>query len=116
MIKPCRRVLKGLRQLSSNSEDVLCFLENTTCICRYDDYNQTYDYSPYKKEINNIIQQLIDDGYLTSRYASSFSITLRGLHPYQFQWESLKKFLICSVFVPIFVSLVTTFIVIFLQG
>ena len=45
MIRPCRCVLKELRKLANNTEDVLDFLGNTTCICRTDDYDKTYDYS-----------------------------------------------------------------------
>lgn len=116
MIRPCRCVLKELRKLANNTEDVLDFLGNTTCICRTDDYDKTYDYSRYHGEIHSIIRQLIADGYLAENRGESFTITLHGLHPYQFQWDSLKKFLFKSVLVPIVVSFVTSLIVLFLQG
>lgn len=95
MIKPCRYILKGLRQLSTDTEDVLCFLGNTTCFCRYDDYSQTFDYSKYQHEIHADIHQLIMDGYLSPDDPNEerFTITSKGLHPYLFQWEEFKGFL-----------------------
>lgn len=112
MIKQCRIILKGLRQLSTDSDDVLCFLDNTTCFCRFDDYSQTFDYATYQREIHSLIHQLILDGYLLpyDRSEERFTITSKGLHPYRTTWDELKIFLFKSVFIPIVVSLVTTLI------
>lgn len=109
MTIPCKKVLNGLRKLSSGTEDVFGFLGNSFCICLISDLSKTYDYTKYKGEINSVIRQLVSDGYLT--YTSdeySFALTQHGLHPYQFQWESFKSFLIRSIIVPIVVSLATT--------
>lgn len=109
MTKPCRKVLNGLRELSSNTEDILVFLGNTYCICRYDDTDKTYDYAKYKGEINSVIRQLIADGYLEYSFNEyHFTLTQKGLHPHQFQWDNFKNFLWSSIVVPIFVSLATT--------
>ena len=116
MIYTCRNVLRGLRKLTFNTEDVLSFLEGTFFICRFDDYSQTYDYTKYKGEINGIIKQLSFDGYLEYAYSeTSFRLTQRGLHPYRFQWESCKSFLFRSILVPILVSLATTLLTLLMQ-
>lgn len=111
MISTCRHVLSGLRKLASNSEDLLCFLGDTYCICLYEDTDKTYDYTKYKGEINSIIKQLVSDGYMEYAFNEfHFTLTQRGLHPYRFQWENIKIFLLQSIFVPIVVSIATTLI------
>lgn len=118
MIKQCRYVLRGLRNLSTNTEDRFSFLDNSTCICLVKDYDQVFDYSRYQGEIHATIHQLILDGYLMpdDRNEYYFALTSKGLHPYRFQWEQIKLFLFRSVFVPIVVSVVTTLITMILQG
>lgn len=117
MLRSCRTVLKELRTLSNYSETALTFLGETTTICRCDDYSKTYDYTKYKGEINSIIKQLELDGYLTKQPSYSlFSLTQKGLHPYQFQWDAFKGFLFKSILVPILVSLVTTIVTLCIQG
>lgn len=115
MIKSCRTVLNGLRTLSNNSEDALGFLYKTNCICRADDHSKTYDYTKYKGEINSILKQLESDGYLINKN-NLFSLTQKGLHPYQFQWEAFKCFLFRSILVPILISLATTLITLCIQA
>lgn len=117
MIRPCRKVLKNLRKLSQNSEDVLCFLGDKPYICRSDDFSQFYDYTPYQKEIFGIIRQLAEDGYLQYDFNEyHFSITQLGLHPYQFKWESIKSFLFTSVFIPVVVSIITTILTLIIKS
>lgn len=109
MTYQCRAVLKNLRILTNGSGDSLTFLGNTNCICFLNDYYKTYDYTKYKGEIQSIINQLISDGYLLLNTAdNTFSLTQRGLHPYQFQWDAFRAFLFTSIFVPAAVSFVTT--------
>lgn len=117
MINTCRDVLKNLRKLSYCTEDTLGFLGNSYCICRYDDYDKVYDYGKYKGEISSIIEQLVSDGYI--KYAineNTFTLTQKGLHPYRFEWEAIKHFLLTSVLVPIVVSVVTTLLTLFVEG
>jgi hypothetical protein len=119
MLHTCRNVLKGLRRISSNTEDILTFLGETTCICLFNDYKAevTYDYDKYKGEIHSIIDQLVSDGYLSycdSKY--NFTITQKGLHPYEFQWDAFKSFLFRSILVPIAVSFATTLITLLVQA
>ena len=116
MIYPCRVVLNNLRTLSNGSEVALTFLGNTHCICLFNDYDKTYDYSKYKGEINSILNQLVSDGYLLLNTAdNTFSLTQHGLHPYQFQWDAFKSFLFKSIFVPSVVSFVTTILTLLAQ-
>ncbi len=117
MIRSCRKVLKKLRKLSSSTENILCFLGDTCCICLYTDYSKVYDYTKYKGEINSIIKQLVADGYLTYSFNEyHFTLTQRGLHPCQFRWDALKRFLLNSILVPIAVSLLTTLLTLLVQA
>ncbi len=116
MTKPCRKVLNNLRKLSDNTEDVLSYLRDTSCICLYDDVDRIYDYSKYKNEIYGIIKQLVTDGYLQYYRAERlFTLTHKGLHPHQFQWEIFKSFFFKSILVPVGVSFVTTLLTLLAQ-
>ena len=117
MIKSCRDVLRGLQKLTNNTEDILSFLGDTTCICRDDNYSTVYDYSKYQNEIRSIISQLVKDGYLEySAGKHKFSLTQLVLHPYRFKIEEIKKFSFTSILVPIVVSVATTVITLLVQG
>lgn len=117
MTNSCRNVLKNLRKLSSSTEDVLAFLGDTYCICRCDDTENVYDYNEYKGEINSAIKQLVSDGYLEySINEYHFTLTQKGLHPHQFQWDAFKSFLFTSILVPIGVSFATTLLTLLVQG
>ena len=117
MTKSCRKVLSGLRKLSGSSDAIMAFLDNTTCICLIDDFDKTFDYSKYIKEIESTIRHLVKEEYL--KYSINdyhFTLTTKGLHPYHFKWETLKSFLLKSVAVPIVVSVATSLTVLWLQG
>ena len=117
MFKSCRNVLSGIRSISNNTEETLCIVGDAPYICRLDDLSVFYDYSNYKNEIQSIIDQLVLDGYL--KYSINqyhFSLTQKGLHPYQLKLESVKHFLFTSVLVPIFVSVATTIITLVIKG
>lgn len=116
MISTCRNVLTGLRKLTSNTEDLLSFLGDTYCICLVDDIDKTYDYTKYQGEIHSIIKQLVSDGYLEYGYNEyNFILTQRGLHPYRFQWEACRSFLLRSILVPILVAFATTLLTLLMQ-
>ena len=116
MINTCRNVLSGLRKLSSNTEDILSFLSGTYCIRLLSDTSKTYDYTKYNGEIVSIISQLVSDGYLKYSFNEcNFTLTQRGLHPYRFQWESCKSFLLRSILVPILVAFATTLLTLLMQ-
>lgn len=121
----CRNVLNGLRKLSSSTEDVLWFVDETYYICLDSDSDteRKYDYTKYKGEIHGIIKQLVMDGYL--EYDSDddgdvnelyFALTHKGLHPYQLQWDAFKSFLFRSVLVPVIVSLATTVLTLLVEA
>lgn len=117
MTKQCRKILSELRKLSNNSEEVLAFLGDTNCFCVANDENKTFDYSKYENEISGIIEQLVNDGYLKYGYNEYFfTITNHGLHPHRYKWELIKHFLLTSILIPIAVSVVTSIIVLLLQG
>lgn len=119
----CRNVLNGLRKLSGSTEDILWFVDATYYICLFSDHKneQRYDYTKYKGEIHGIIDQLVNDGYL--EYDSDddcsnkiyFSLTHKGLHPYQLRWDAFKIFMFRSVAVPIIVSIATTLLTLLVE-
>ena len=115
MTKPCRTVLNELRKLSSHTEHTLVLyvglhriaLENT---------GKFFDCTKYKDEIFGIIEHLVSAGYL--KYITSpnyFCLTHKGLHKYQFEWDSFKSFLFRSILVPVFVSFITTLLTLLVQ-
>ncbi len=114
----CRNVLKELRHLSSNIEDEFALVDDANYICLDCDDSIRYDYTKYKNEIKGIIKQLVLDGYLnydSNSNVNYFTLTHKGLHPYQFQWAIFKSFLIKSILVPAVVSFVTTLCTLILQ-
>lgn len=116
MIYTCKNVLRGLRKISSNTEDLLSFWGNEPSISLVYDDSKNYDYTKYQGEIHSIIKQLVSDGYL--EYAQNeynFTLTQRGLHPYHFQWEACKSFLLRSILVPILVAFATTLLTLLMQ-
>lgn len=115
MIKSCRKVLNGLRSLANNSDNSLSLLEPHTLICATSNLYTGYDYTEYKNEIHSILRQLAEDKYIAYINNSDFILTQRGLHPYRFQWEAIKTFLLKSILVPIGVSFVTTLATLLLQ-
>lgn len=118
MTKQCKCVLQNLKKLTNNSDCFLSFLGNSTCICRMDDYNATYDYCAYQTEINSIINFLASTGYLIflNESKNQFMLSHKGIHPYRVSWESAKQFLINSFLTPIAVAFITTLITLALKG
>lgn len=109
MTKQCREVLKELRRISNSTNDELCFLYGSSCICVGFDETRCYDYSKYAGEISSIIDWLSRDNYLEYGDSKScFALTHKGLHPYRITWDSSKTFLFRSILVPIIVSIATT--------
>ncbi|MFW5669481.1 MAG: hypothetical protein ACOCM4_09590 [Acetivibrio ethanolgignens] len=112
-----KSVLRQLRKLVSNTEDLLYFDGEDNFIYLDEDSDKKYDCSRYKGEIGAIIDQLLDEKYLKpglNKYY--FSFTELGLHPYQNSWNKFKSFLFQSVLVPIAVSVATSLITLWLQG
>ena len=93
----CKRVLKGLRKLTHNSEESLAFLGGHNCIVLQSDYDTGYDYSKDEKEIHGIIETLSENGYINHVSDANFSLTHKALH-----------FLFHSIFVPIVVAFLTS--------
>ena len=111
-----KSVLKQLRKLVSNTDDLLYFDRDDGFIYLDEDSDKKYDFTRYKGEIGAIIDQLIDENHL--KYAHNeyyFTLTELGLHPYQTNWQKIKSFLFHSVLVPIAVSVATTLVTLWLQ-
>lgn len=116
MTYQCAVVLKHLRKLANNSEPLMTFVSDANIICLSDNASVFYDYTQYCKEITGIIQSLIEQGYLVNGFNQyNFSLTQKGLHPYQLQFEKARQFLVKSIVVPILVAILTTLITLWLQ-
>lgn len=113
----CKEVLKHLKKLSNNSNETLCFVGDLPHICRNDNLDDFFDYSKYKNEIESIIQSLVGEGYLMFEFNEyHFHLTQKAIHRTQHNMGVLIKFLICSIIVPMAVSLATSLIVLYIQG
>ena len=89
----CKAVLKELRKLVKNTEDVFSY-EIGTNNFYLDETGDTYDYSKYNKEISSIITLLVNEGFITPAYNHySFQLTQKGLHPYQLTFETAMTYL-----------------------
>lgn len=113
-------VLRNLKKLSGNTENVITYLGNTTCFCLYSDYKfeKTYDYQKYSHEIHALIDSLEKQGYIKFENGSEdyFKITEKAFHPFQEPLYTFLGFLVKSIFIPIFVSLITTLVTIHFFG
>ena len=115
----CRNILNHLRHITPDSDTVLTFFSDKPYIGRLESPDVYFDYSKskYRHEIGSILTKLEDDGYIANAGSPAmFTLTHKGLHPYWTTWETAKKFLFNSVFVPISVSVATSIIVLWLQG
>lgn len=113
-----RDVLHHLKAISNNTDTELCLLGGSTYICPASEDNNFYDYSKYKKEINSILDELVNAGYLVYPRNNKhfFSLTAKGIHPFQGTFFKILTFLFCSIVVPIVVSILTTLFALNLFG
>lgn len=121
----CKKVLKGLRDITNNSSEPFSYSEATGNGTDFYCYatKKTYNYGKYEHEIDSIMDCLEKEGYLTSDFSGSiihYSLTQFAVHEHQYRWGSIKHFLFTSIAIPIVVSvataLATTFLTLWLQG
>ena len=53
---------------------------------------------------------------MRGEYDYHFHLTAKGLHHNAYTWEQIKKFLLESIVVPIFVAAITAFITVLITG
>lgn len=119
MTHTCAKTLSELRKIANTTDAVLSFMGDAPHICLYDDPSVFFDYSKtkYGGEMHAIINELARIGCLTwIDPAGVFTLTHKGLHPYQMGWDSFKVFFLRSIAVPIGVSAATSLITLWLQG
>lgn len=117
MTKQCKTVLNELVKLSNNTDALMCYSLRKPHITLYYNFDKFYDYSTYSHEIEGIIQQLANDGYLAFLdRGNGFKLTHKGLHRKAFEWIEIKQFLLKSVIVPIVVAAITALVTLWLQG
>lgn len=85
--------------------------ENTVAL--FDLPHVHHQLKKYYGELDSIVDSLIDDGYLIKN-PPGYSLTHKGLHPYQMSIEKIKKFFFTSILTPIVVSIVTTLLTLLL--
>lgn len=114
---PCRVVLRNLKKLTGNTEQNISYLHFTTCFC-LDDADHTYDYGKYEDEIEGILSQLSNEGYIRYNYGNeyNFSLTQKGLHHHSLSFWSSVLFLAKNVGLPIVVAFITTLITLYIKG
>ena len=114
---PCMVVLKHLKKLTDNTDRTISYLYNTTFFCLEDNDKQTYDYRKYQNEIESIIDELVNNGFLNyNGNIYNFSLTQKGLHKTFLTVQSSVLFLIQNFALPIIVSFVTTMITLCITG
>lgn len=93
LTKECKIILKKLKQLTSNTEEDISYLYNTTSFCLLMDDDKICDYHPYENEIDSILQHLYKEGYLTfTTNDYNFKLTQKALHHHQFIFSSLQTY------------------------
>ena len=91
-----RTVLNHLKELADNTDTELALLGMSTLICPTDDEDKTYDYSEYEGEINSILDELVNAGYLIYPRNNKYfvSLTSKGIHTHQFTAGKIKDWLV----------------------
>lgn len=91
-----RDVLRHLKAISNNTNTELCLLGGSTYICPSSEDNNFYDYSKYEKEINSILDDLVNAGYLVYSRNNKyfFSLTSKAIHKHQFGVGKIKDWFI----------------------
>lgn len=108
MFKPCKIVLKELRNITGNTEKPLTFIGNHTQIGLFDNLDIFYDYHAYENEINGIIRQLTEYGYLYYVNDTEFGLTLKGLHPWMMKFDSFREWFFHTFLGGIITGIVST--------
>lgn len=103
-------VLRNLKKLANNTETELAIYMDRPIICIDCDDEKQMDFSKYDGEIYGIIEDLVSSGHLTytRKGVYYFSLTAKGIHPFQGVCARIINFLLKSIAVPIVVSLLTT--------
>ena len=91
-----KSVLQHLKKLSDNTDTELSLLGETTLICPTFDEDNTYDYFEYAWEINSILDELVNAGYLIYPRNNKYfiSLTSKGIHTHQFTVGMIKDWLV----------------------
>lgn len=109
--------------LNKNSKKFLKFLRKSTPDYADRVFTYTFIEENYNDTIENVfatVRYLEKTGFLeiatTSGSGTHFGIILteQGLHPYEFSYEHFKEILLKSIFLPIFVSIITTLLTLWL--
>lgn len=117
MTYDCRDVLKHLRKISSGDNTVLYFMHGENRISAHSDSEvKYYDYTKRRNLICSIMDELEKKGCIKVINNDSFFLTYRGYRPYLVALDECKPKLIWSILVPIGVSIVTTYITLWLQS
>lgn len=114
------KFLKLLNSVTSYSEAPFFYDSNDASIHLVDNTERLIPCHKLSSEINGLISSLEDKKYIEHipTYGldeENYRLTQKGLHRFQFSIETILKFLITSVFIPIVVAFVTTLITVMLQ-
>jgi hypothetical protein len=118
MTRSCKFVLDKIIDYSKNEYPILCVQRSGYIVkCGSADGYTVIDCGKYRSEINIIIQQLVNDGFLEVPYnKGTFRLTHKGIHYKEYKFEQFKAFILNSIVVPIVVSAITALLTLWLQG
>lgn len=117
MTSECKSVLDDLIKLTKNTDEIISQVWGYNHFCLSYDPNAYFDYSKYAGEIDAIIHQLFNDGYIEfTGHGHDFRLTHKGLHYKKYKWIETKRFLLTSIVVPIVVSAITALVTLWLQA
>lgn len=108
------RILNKLISLSGHSTATLCYLYNgrdNCTICRSDSEKVQYSFLQYESQFEAYMDDLFSDGFLVHTFNNAnFHLTSRGLHYKKYLIQLFIKYFICSVLVPIFIGVASSYI------
>lgn len=112
MTRPCRYILKicrksGIKEFAYNQQK-----QAVVHIHKLDEFSSV---KKYADEVGSSFIWLEENGYII-RQQHGFSLTQKGLHPYEIIAENIGMFLLRSVLVPIVLSILTTLITLYIKS
>ena len=106
MERSLRKIYKHIQRLSGSAPETIAWDPDTGHIFRADNHalNHKFESPGECAAALELLQQRGYIEYIGNNYF--FCLTFKGLHPYEVRWEGIKAFLLKSILVPIFVSIV----------
>lgn len=112
----CNKVLRGLRRLTNKSETPFLPSYYKDSFSLINDADSIYECPQFKSEFDTILKSLEENGYIEQAYGNFYSLTQKGLHPYQITFENVIHIFFTSILCPIIVAFITSLITLAIFG